>query len=91
MGGDKEAKMNNRNNNIITNGAVVRYCREPELESIIGEITVAHFQLRRLKKKSSDKVAGYIHHGGGYYRKDKKDGITQSFFDHTGMLYRLSI
>ncbi len=56
--------MNKRNKNII-DGAAFPYSWEPELEAIIGEVTVADFQLRRLKNKLSDNFAGYIRLGGG--------------------------
>jgi hypothetical protein len=38
---------------------------DPELEKTISELIIARFQSRRLKRKLSDKVAGYMHAGGG--------------------------
>lgn len=65
--------------------------REPELEAIVGEINVTDFQTRRLKNILSDKAAGYLHMGGGYYRKNRKSNDTTNFFSHRGKLYRVSI
>jgi hypothetical protein len=86
---EKEAKINIRDD-IIISGTVFPYNREPELETLIGEIAVADFHSRRLKKKLSDKAAGYFHLGGGYYRKNKKNS-SMSVFYHKGKLYRFSI
>ncbi|HEX7031611.1 MAG TPA: hypothetical protein VF172_01290 [Nitrososphaera sp.] len=65
--------------------------REPELEAILGEIIVADFQTHRLRNVLSDKAAGYIHAGGGYYRKNQKNSSTTNTFSHKGRLYRISI
>lgn len=86
----KNMKINNHNDN-VTNADDVPYSREPELEAIIGEINVADFQSRRLNSALSDKVAGYMHLGGGYYRKNKNDNNTATIFCHSGRLYRISI
>jgi hypothetical protein len=55
---------------------------DPELEKTIGELIIARFQSRRLKRKLSDKVAGYMHAGGGgYYREYiKEDFASKTIF-----------
>lgn len=64
--------------------------RDSELEAILGEIIVADFQTHRLRNVLGDKVAGYVHAGGGYYRKIKKSSNTTSTFSHKGKFYRIS-
>ncbi|AFU57545.1 hypothetical protein Ngar_c06020 [Candidatus Nitrososphaera gargensis Ga9.2] len=64
---------------------------EPELEAIVGETYVADFQSHRLKTALSDKVAGYMHLGSGYYRRNKKSSSSTGVFSHRGKLYRISI
>jgi hypothetical protein len=65
--------------------------REPELELLIGEINVADFQSRRIKNALNDRIAGYVHLGAGYYRKNQKDNNTTNTFYHMGRLYRISL
>ena len=64
---------------------------EPELEAILGETCVADFQSHRLKTALSDKVAGYMHLGSGYYRRNKKSSNSTDVFSHKGKLYRISM
>lgn len=64
---------------------------DPELEKTISELIVARFQSRWLKRKLSDKVAGYMHAGGAYYRKNKKeDFASKTIFHHENKSYRIS-
>jgi len=57
---------------------------DPELEKTISELIVTRFQSRRLKRKLSDKVAGYMQAGGGYYRKYiKEDFASKTIFSTT--------
>lgn len=65
--------------------------RESGLEAILGEIIVSDFQTRRLRNVLGDKVAGYVHAGGGYYRQDQKSSNSTNTFTHKGKLYHVSI
>ncbi len=67
------------------------YGREPELEAILGQINLTDFQSCRLRAKLSDKVAGYMHLGAGYYCKNKKGSNSLDFFQQNGKRYKISI
>gem|GEM_PF-7123598 len=86
----KKIRMNN-SADIDEAGFPIANEREPELEAILGEITVSDFQTRRSRTVLGDKVAGYIHAGGGYYRKKQKNNNTTSTFSHNGKLYHISV
>lgn len=63
---------------------------EPELQATIGELLITRFQSHRLKSKLSDKVAGYVHLGGGYYQKNSKCTSSKHSNFHRKKLYRIS-
>lgn len=64
---------------------------DTELERTVGELVISRYQSRRLKRKLSEKVAGYIHVGGGYYRRNSKAPISKLVFYHKNKLYRVSL
>lgn len=64
---------------------------DEELERTVSELVISRYQSRRLKRKLSEKVAGYIHVGGGYYRKNSKDTLSKLVFYHKDKLYRVPL
>jgi hypothetical protein len=65
--------------------------RNPELEVVLGQITIADFHAYRSRAKMGNKIAGYTHLGAGYYCKNKESGYSKSPCHHKGRQYRISI
>jgi hypothetical protein len=56
---------------------------DAELKRTVSELVISCYQSRRLKRKLSEKVAGYMHVCGGYYRRNSKDTIYRNLFSTT--------
>lgn len=64
---------------------------DPILENIVGELAIPEFQSSRLKSKLSNKVAGYIHLSGCYYKSTDKGKESWVTFYHNKKYYKISL
>ena len=70
---------------------MIEFKRDKDLEAIVGELVMSEIQGYRLRKKASDKAAGYVHLTSGYFKKQHRAGFSTNIFSQARKIYTVSL